>query len=462
LPRSLFTLGSLLERVLHPTQVIVLSFAGTILVGAILLTTPWAAAGERVPFLDALFTATSACCVTGLVVVDTGTRFSPFGQGVILALIELGGLGIMTYSTVFLVLLRRRLSFRGHAIVEDTLGRKGTVSTDRLIRDVFVYTFAIEAVGALLLTATFARRMPLSSAAYAGVFHSISAFCNAGFSTFSANLLEYRGDWLCNFAVMGLIVTGGLGFTVMEDIREALSKRRAGKIVRLQLHTKVVLLTTAALVAVGCAGIWTFESRNALRGLPWDEQILASLFQSVTPRTAGFNTLDYAHFTNSTLFFTILLMFVGASPGSTGGGVKTSTLAVVLALFRARIVARSRVSLFRRTIPEDTVSRSVAILMSSFLLVTVVTFALLTSETGGLAHYSGESKFIEIMFEAVSAFGTVGLSTGITSSLSVAGKLLITGLMFVGRIGPLTLAIAVGRKAEKGRFQYAEESLMVG
>ena len=452
----------MLERALHPTQVVVLSFAGAILVGACLLATPWACTGERVSFVDALFTSTSACCVTGLVVVDTGTRFSGLGQGVILTLIELGGLGIMTYSTVFLVLMGRRLSFRGHSLVEDTLGRKGTVSTDRLIRDVFLYTFAIEAVGALLLTASFGRRMSLGAAVYNGVFHSISAFCNAGFSTFSTSLMDYRGDWLCNLTVMGLIVVGGIGFTVMEDAREALWRRRAGERMRLQLHTKVVLLITAALIVAGFLGVWAFEARNTLEALPWDQKILACLFQSVTPRTAGFNTLDYGKLSNSTLFFTILLMFVGASPGSTGGGIKTSTFAVVLALSRSRILARSRVSLFRRTLPEDTVSRSVAILMASFVLVTVVTFALLTTEIGDVAYAAGQKRFIEVMFEAVSAFGTVGLSTGITPTLSSAGKLLLVFLMFVGRVGPLTLAIAIGRKAEKGRFQYAEENLMVG
>lgn len=274
--------------------------------------------------------------------------------------------------------------------------------------------------------------------------------------------MDYRGNWLLNFTVMGLIVIGGLGFAVMEDVREGLLDWRAGRPVRLQLHTKVVLLTTALLIVVGAAGVWAFEARNALRGLPWDEKLLASLFQSVTPRTAGFNTLDYGKLTSSTLFFTILLMFIGASPGSTGGGVKTSTFAVVLALFRARITARNRVSLFRRTVPEDTVSRSVAIVMASVTLLTLVIFALLTTEIGDVAYRAGGKRFLEVMFEAVSAFGTVGLSTGITSSLSATGKVLITGLMFVGRVGPLTLAMAVGRKAEKGRFQYAEENLMVG
>jgi trk system potassium uptake protein TrkH len=458
----LSSVGRFLDRTLHPTQVIVLSFAGVILLGAGLLTTGLASAAAPVSFVDALFTSTSAVCVTGLAVVDTGTRFSTFGQVVILLLIQLGGLGIMTYSSVFLLVAGGRLSFRGQVVVEETLGRKARSPLDRLIREVFLYTLAIEAVGAAFLTLAFGPRLGWWEGLYSGVFHSVSAFCNAGFSLFSANLMEYRGSWLVNLVIMALIILGGLGFTVMGDVLDGLAARRAGRAVRLQLHTKVVLATTAALLAVGTVGLYLFESNNALLGLPWHEQLLACLFQSVTPRTAGFNTLDYGSLTASTLFFTILLMFIGASPGSTGGGIKTTTLAVMLAVFRSRILARSRASLFRRSLPEDTVSRSVAILTVSFVLVTLVIFLLLATEVGDRPYRQGTMSFVEVMFESVSAFGTVGLSTGITPRLSAVGKLVLTVLMFVGRVGPLTLAMAVGRKAEKAHYQYADENVVVG
>jgi len=454
--------GSVLERLLHPTQVLVLSFGGAILLGALLLMTPLAATGTPLGFVDALFTATSATCVTGLIVVDTGSYLSSFGQGVVLALIQLGGLGIMTYSSVFLLVLGRRISFRGQALLEETLGRKERTTIHQLVRDVFGFTLAIEAVGAVILTVAFHGSRPLGQAVYHAVFHSVSAFCNAGFSLYSSSLIDYRGDWVVNFTVMGLIVLGGLGFTVLEDLQDAWADWRGGRAVRLRLHSKIVLTWSGALIAVGSVGVWLFERQNALAGLPWDESLLACLFQSVTPRTAGFNTLDYSNLTNTTLFFTILLMFIGASPGSCGGGIKTSTFALVSALFRDRLLGRKRVSLFRRTLPEETVARAVSILVASFAFVTLVLFLLLASEIGPVPHRTGGGSFLEYFFEAVSAFGTVGLSTGVTPKLSTFGRVLITAVMFVGRLGPLTLALAVGMKAERGRFQYAEENAMVG
>jgi len=454
--------AAFLERVLHPTQMLVLSFGIAILGGTLLLMTPWASTGTPLGFVDALFTATSATCVTGLIVVDTGRDLTPFGQTVVLTLIQLGGLGIMTYSSVFLLVVGRGLSFRGEALIEETLGRKTRTSPQRLVRDVFRFTFVIEAAGTVLLSIGFARTMPWPDAVYAGVFHSISAFCNAGFSLFSTSFSDYRGDWLLNLTVMGLIVAGGLGFMVLEDLADAWQDVRRGRKPRLHLHTKVVLVTTGVLVLGGAAGVWAFEARNALAGLPWHEQVLACLFQSVTARTAGFNTLDYATLTNTTLFLSILLMFIGASPGSCGGGIKTSTFAVVFGLFRDRLRARERVSLFRRTVPEETVGRAVAIVMASFTFVTLATFALLATELGSVPHGEAGGTFLEILFETVSAFGTVGLSTGVTPDLTVPGRLLVTFVMFVGRVGPLTLAMAVGRKREPGRFLYAEENLMVG
>jgi len=232
--------------------------------------------------------------------------------------------------------------------------------------------------------------------------------------------------------------------------------------VRLTLHTQVVLFFTGALILAGAVGIWLFEHRNALAGVPWPESALACLFQSITARTAGFNTMDYSVLTNTTLYFTILLMFIGGAPGSCAGGIKVTTFATVCAVFRDRLLARPRVRLFRRTLPEETVARAISLLIASFAFVTVVTFAVLASEIGPVPHRQGGGAFLELYFETVSAFGTVGLSTGVTSSLSNLGRLVITAVMFVGRLGPLTLAIAVGVKEGRGAFRYAEENLMVG
>lgn len=448
---------------LHPAQVLALSFGLAIALGTGLLTLPWASAGEPLGVVDALFTATSATCVTGLVVVDTGTHLSRFGQGVVLALIQLGGLGIMTYSSVFLLMAGGRLSFRGRAIVQETLGRRqGPHFLGRLVRDVFFFALVIEAIGAALFAAVFARTMPLAQAAEHAVFHSISAFCNAGFSLYDTSFVGYRGDRLLNVTAMTLIVLGGLGFLVLEDLADAARAGRAGRPVRLMLHTKVVLGATGLLTATGAIAVWAFERGNALAGVPWGETALACLFQSVTARTAGFNTLDTASLTDTTLFFTILLMFVGASPGSCGGGIKTTTFAVVAALFRDRLLACKRVRLFRRALPDDVVARSVALLVASFAFVTALTLALSALEVGPVPHREQGSSFLGYFFEAVSAFGTVGLSTGVTGSLSPGGKLLVTLAMFVGRLGPLTMALALGRKRSREEFQYAEEGLMVG
>jgi len=441
---------------------LVLSFGSAILVGALLLMTSWSSTGESLSFIDALFTATSAVCVTGLIVVDTGKALSTFGQSVVLALIQLGGLGLMTYSSVFLLMLGKRISFKGQALIEETIGRKARYTTSRVIKDVFFFTLAIELAGAALLTISFSESLPFLTAFRHGLFHSISAFCNAGFSLYSDSLISYRGSWLVNATILTLIVTGGIGFTVLEDLADAWTDWRAGRAVRLQLHSKVVLSTTAILILAGTVGIWVFERGNALKGLGPGESFLACLFQSITARTAGFNTLDYAVLTNTTLFLSVLMMFIGASPGSCGGGVKTSTFAVVASLFKSRILAQGRVSLFKRTLPEHTVSRAVSILMASFVFVTVITFILLAAEIGPVPHHQGGGRFLELFFETVSAFGTVGLSTGITGGLSSFGKILLACVMFVGRIGPLTMALAIGKKEERGRFQYAEENLMVG
>jgi trk system potassium uptake protein TrkH len=446
-----------------PAVVILGSFAAAIAVGALLLSLP-AAATERLSVVDAIFTATSAVCVTGLTVVDTGSRLTAFGQVVVLLLFQAGGLGIMTVAMFVVLLLGRSVSFRDHMVIEDSMHHSPTAELGRLLRYVLAFTFVAEVAGAALLWLRWRNDFPAGRAVYLSVFHAVSAFCNAGFSLFSDSLVRYRADPHVNLVTTLLIVSGGLGFLVNMELRDQVVLRLKGRRPpRLSLHSRIVLTVTASLLVFGMVGFLASESRNLLQGLPLSEKLLASWFQAVTPRTAGFNTVDYGHAATATLFFTIFLMFVGASPGSTGGGVKTTALGLLLLLLRARYRGRARAMAFRRTIPHAVMDRALSVVLLSWILTSAALLLLTATELGSAPHSGAPPDFIQLMFETVSAFGTVGLSTGITPSLSPAGKMLIALLMFTGRLGPVTVALASGRKAPgRVRFRYAEENVMVG
>ena len=442
-----------LQRFLTPASLLLVSFAAAILVGALALMSPTSTTGGQNRFVDALFTATSAVCVTGLAVVDTGTFYTRSGQVIILCLIQLGGLGIITFSVILLLIARRRISIRDKIIVQDTFTPVASSEIYLLVKRVFLSTFAIEGLGALCLWVFTPDRTFFSS-----VFHAVSAFCNAGFSLKSDNLVGYRYNTGVNLTVCSLIVLGGLGFfSHVELARLALRKP-----VRLSLHTRLVVLVTSLLIFGGAFSFYIFESRNTLKAESLKGIILISLFQSVTARTCGFNTIDLGTVTNATLYMMILLMFVGASPGSTGGGIKTSTLGVLVAMARSRFLGEAGVKVFHRTIPYETVSRALVVLVLAFTLVTFAVLALAFVEIGDTPYALSPTHFIELFFEVVSAFGTVGLSTGITPHLSDLGKLILILVMFVGRVGPLTVATAVGRRSPRGKFRYAEENVMVG
>jgi trk system potassium uptake protein TrkH len=431
--------------------------------GTVLLSLPVAQAGEPVSLLDALFTAASAVCVTGLTVVDTGTRFSPFGQAVVLALIQVGGLGLMTFAVFVGVVLGRKVAFTDRMVIQDSMHHTPKAGVRRLVRYVLTFTLAVEAAGAAFLWLRFRGQFPAGEAVWQSVFHSISAFCNAGFGLLPDNLVRYRGDPLVNLAITGLIVVGGLGFLVNMEVWDLFRARlRGGRAPLLTLQARLVLVVSAALLAAGTAGFLLLEQDNVLRGLPLGERLLASWFQSVTPRTAGFNTIDYGQVSSDTLFFTIFLMFVGASPGSTGGGIKTTTFGLLVALVIARWRGRGRASVFRRTIPHAVMDRALLVALLAWALVSLAIGLLVFTETHGVPFRAAEPRFVALTFEAVSAFGTVGLSTGITASLGAGSKLVLVALMFVGRVGPLTLVLAVGPRQERGRFRYAEENVMVG
>lgn len=450
-------------RRISPPVALVGSFALAIVAGTALLRLPPATHGEPLTVLEALFTATSAACVTGLTVVDTGTRFTTFGQCVILGLMQAGGLGIMTFAVLFAVLLGRRISFTDRLVVQDSMHHSPTSELRRLLRHIVLFTFAVEAAGAALLWLRWRDEFGAGRGAYVSAFHAVSAFCNAGFSLFPDSLTRYRADLVVNAVVSALLVLGGLGFLVNMELRDQLVLRLRGRRPpRLSLHARIVLAVTGWLVAAGLAGLLLLEWQNLLRGLPLEEKLLAAWFHAVTPRTAGFNTLDYAQATAATLFFTILLMFVGASPGSTGGGIKTTSLGLLVALARARWRGYTRPMLFRRTVPDAVVNRALAVTLVSWLVASGALMLLTLLEQGGRAYGAAEPRFIALMFEAVSALGTVGLSTGVTPRLTEASQLLLVVLMFVGRVGPLTIALLAGRRRGAGRFEYAEENVMVG
>jgi len=441
--------------VLSPPATVAMSFLLVITAGWLLLSLPEASAtGHSIGILDSLFTATSATCVTGLIVKDTPQDFSGFGLFIILLLIQLGGLGIMTLAGLFGVAMGQRVSMRQRMIVRDTLVAEDPHAAGRMLGLIALYAFIMEAVGAtfLYLRWVIGGVAPLK-AAWLAVFHSISAFCNAGFSLFSNSLEDYSADLSVNVIIAVLIIVGGIGAPVVLDILHHLRLRISGKRARLSLHSKLVLWTTAVLLLLGYLGFWLLEWNNLLAQRSILEGVCVTAFQSITPRTAGFNTVPMASLAEATKFLIVLLMFIGASPGSTGGGIKTATAAVVAAVGRAMIMGESKVHMFQRSLPEDVRHRAVGIVIVFGLSVLVWTFMLSISEGGA---------FIDILFEAMSAFGTVGLSTGVTSGLTPFGRLAIIVAMYMGRVGPLTLALAIAQRRQGTDFTYPGEPVMVG
>ncbi len=443
------------------SRIVIFSFLIIILIGTLLLMLPVSAQRQPVAFIDALFTATSATCVTGLTVVDTGTTYSLFGELVILLLIQAGGLGIMTFSTFFVFLMMGKFSFSGREVIQDTITQTPIRNLADMLKTIFLSTILIELVGAVILAICFCTRFPVIKSLYFGVFHAISAFCNAGFALFPNNLIDYQGHWIVNFVVMGLIVSGGLGFVVLSEIKRRLAIQKTTTRTAFSFHSKLVMVMTAILILGGAVVLFLFEANNLLAYQSINVKILTPLFQSVTSRTAGFNTVDIGKLTDSSLFFIVILMFIGASPGSCGGGIKTTTAGVILAMLLARSRNQEEVNIGRRRIPNEVVSKSITVTFFSLSIIILATISLMLAEKWGLPHQLTRGFFLESMFEVVSAFGTVGLSTGITPELSFLGKLILVIVMFIGRVGPLTVALAVGRKIAP-RFKYAQENVLIG
>ena len=450
---------------LSAPQLFVSSFAFLILIGTLgLKAVPAFYTGEPLGWVDALFTATSAVCVTGLIVVDTAEYFTRAGQAWLLLLIQLGGLGMIAFTTVIILALGRRLSLRQEALTRSPLEAVPQIDYAVLTRDVLRFTLGIEAVGAVLLFAAWLPEFGVGEALWHAVFHAVSAFCNAGFSTFTDSVVSHRTSPVVMFTLMALIVAGGLGFLTLEEIHMRRKARARGERFRLSLHSRIVLGTTAVLLAGGWLWYAFLEWNVSLEGLPAWARVMNGLFMSVTARTAGFNTVDYANVSAASAFLTVILMSIGGSPGSTAGGLKTTTVAIIGILAWSRFRGLDVARIGARSIPEETIQRAVGLFVAVFGVVTVAILVLVAMDIGALSHSAGGQGFLPYMFEAASAFNTVGLSMGVTPSLTTGGRWLTMALMFVGRVGPLTFAaaLALSRSRAPARFRFAYEDVIVG
>lgn len=456
-------------RLLSPPRAITLGFAAMIAVGALLLTLPVSSAdGQSVGFLNALFTATSATCVTGLVVVNTQAHWTLFGKAVILLLIQLGGLGFMTVLTLILLVTRRRISLRNRAAIQASFNQDGIGGMVRLVRRVIVITAVFELTGAVLLFVMFyaTGEMTVVESAIAGIFHSISAFCNAGFDNIGPDsLIPYQSHAGINAVIMILIIAGGLGFTVWTELATMARNRKHRslhqRLAHVSLHSKLALVTTFVLIAAGTALFLLFEwdNPNTLGAVSSGRRVLPALFQSVTLRTAGFVTMEQAGLTDISKFTSAVLMAIGGSPAGTAGGMKTVTVAVIVMAMVSALRGNSRIEAFGRTIPLDILQKALTVACAMLVVISLSTVALHFSERASAFDHG----FLDLLFETASAAGTVGISTGLTPHLSPLGKLVLILCMFLGRLSPVTVVVALNvRMAGPEGATYPQERVIIG
>lgn len=447
-------MGAMKRKQLTHAQVIALGYFIIIVVGTALLLLPVSAAsGRSAAPLQALFTAVSASCVTGLVLVDTGSFWSPFGQVVILLLIQLGGLGFMTIATLFFRLVRRRMSMRQSAVMAESINTERVGRVQDIARNIAHGSIVVELAGALLLSFRFVPQLGFGRGLWYAVFHSVSAFCNAGFDLFGVrepfcSLVYYYNDPLVILTISALVILGGAGFLVWEDIlHRGLNWRRY------ELQTKLVLVTSGLLLALGTLGFFLFERRRMNAGMSFGEQLLVSFFSAVTPRTAGFNSVDTAALSPASRLLTIMLMFIGGSSGSTAGGVKTTTLAVVLIFLGSGVMGRRGAYVFGRRVPDVAMKRACIVLCTNLLLALFGALFILAAQ---------DLPSGDVLFEVFSAIGTVGMTTGITRELSTGSALIVALLMYCGRVGSVSFATALAGHRYDPPVTYPEESITVG
>ncbi|XPV77175.1 MAG: TrkH family potassium uptake protein [Desulfovibrio sp.] len=450
------------QRLVLPFLLPILFFGVFILVGAVLLTLPVASAGAQVGWVDALFTATSAMCVTGLAVLDTGTAFTRFGQSVILVLIQLGGLGIMTYTSLLIYLLGRKVSLTDRIAMEQSLVRDSSFQLGRFLITVVCGALFIELIGAVLLY----LQDPVHFGPYSAMFHAVSAFCNAGFSLFPDSLSRFQFDWGMNIVFAILITLGGLGFYVISELvivaRSRLKKQTVHKPFLFSWHTRVVLETTLFITIVGTVLLFLAELAGGQEYGSWQDTLLVSFFQTVTCRTAGFNSVDIGGMTNLALVFMLPIMFVGGSPGSCAGGVKTTTLRVWWGFVVSCIKGREQTVVGRYALSRQGLNKAFTLITFAVLLVSLATAILNVTEGGDVPHTMARGRFLEILFEVISAFTTTGLSMGLTPELSILGKIQVIILMFIGRLGPVWLISLLQIWQGTPRYKVPEDELPVG
>ena len=447
---------------MEPPKMLICSFLLLIAIGAGLLMMPEMTVElGNMPFFDALFTSISASCVTGLIVVDTATYFTHKGHIILMLLIQLGGLNIISFATLFAIFSRKGLGIKHQTIIQENFSTESLLSSKGLLRKIFLFSFFMEAIGALLLYFSWNPNMNYSHFGqqfFYSIFHSISAFNNAGFSLFSDGLHEHivRNSHSMHMVLAGLIFFGAVGFPVIEDLFniERIKKKLKTPWYGLKLSTKISLYTSLILVALGMLFFYFLEQQNTLNGLTLEGQLITSFFQSITTRTAGFNTVDFSMVGTPMLIIIIFLMFVGASPGSTGGGIKTSTFTLIVFSALNTIRGRKKIEIDKKTISPELLHKAFSIFLFASTAIFIAIFILSISD--------GEKGLMPIAFEAVSAFSTVGLSTGITADLSFVGKVVIMICMFIGRIGTLTLAFALSSKMKSHNYEYPKAHLTVG
>ncbi|MRX72125.1 Ktr system potassium transporter B [Bacillus lacus] len=446
---KLFSSNPFKGKVLHlsPPQVLALSFLSFITIGTILLKLPFAST-TYISWIDALFTATSAITVTGLVVVDTGIDFSVFGQVVIMCLIQLGGLGLMTFAVLIILVLGKKIGLQQRILVQESLNQTSLGGIVRLVKMLFVFTIIIESIAFTFLSIRWVPEYGWKEGMYQSLFHTVSAFNNAGFSLWSDSLSGYVGDPTVNIVITFLFITGGLGFTVLADMWYKKNFRK------LSLHSKLMMIGTFFINIFAFFLIFILEYANpaTLGTLPLSEKLWGAYFQAVTPRTAGFNSIEIGDMTTPAILLIIVLMFIGAGSASTGSGIKVTTFIIMVLATITFLKGRLETVAFKRTIKQQTILRALAIIVISLLFIFIMLFILTITEN---------APFLIILFEVISAFGTVGLSMGLTGELSTVGKQVIIVMMFIGRIGPLTLAFTLARR-QKSAVRYPDEEIFTG
>lgn len=448
------------HKLIAPLALPVLFFVAAILLGTVLLHMQFCLNGDSISWINSLFTATSAVCVTGLSVVDTGTVFNQTGQAILLFLIQIGGLGIMSFTSLAFYLLNKKVSLTARMTVGQDLLHDSSFHLGSFLIAILSVTLAIEGLGAVSLYLA----DPVAFPPFSAIFHSVSAFCNAGFSLKSDSLVHFSSNWMVNIIFMLLIILGGIGFAFMVEGRRLLMLyiKGAKREIRPSYQFIIVINTTLFLVILGWIYIYFAEFVNYSDYLPLNDAVLVSLFQSVTLRTAGFNTLDISSMTNASLVFMMFLMFIGGAPGSCAGGIKVTTFRVLHAFIVSQIKGTQQVVIGRFAIDKETLNRALSLTFFSLVLIFISVLLLDFTEGGDLPHNQVRGQFLEIVFEVFSAFGTVGLTTGLTGKLTAAGKVIVILLMFTGRLGPLLLLGTIQSLRSRVLFRYAEEKLPIG